>query len=217
VGLPVSDEIEGVDEIEDVEGEVVANGEREGEFDEEDERDGGPGGESGGEEKPEGGEEDVEAGIEDAVAVVAGGEGGAAVALDDHRGVFQYFPGTFGQHGEEKTQRQGDSAAGGQAQDRVEGQAVDDMGERVGVGDLLGKFGGIDGGPEGDAVGLGDGEAVHGELDGGGEGEEKEGGEEEGVRKARGRSERHGEQSYARGWRITNDERRRGAFDESGP
>jgi hypothetical protein len=183
VRLPLFDEFERMNQVDDVEEEIVANGQGENELDDQQQRDRGPGGDSGGQEKAEGGEEDVKDGIEDAVAVVAGGQGGAAIALDDHRGVFENLPGTFGEHGEEEAEGQGEfsAALGEEAEDGVENQAVDEVGEGIGVGDLLGELRGGDGGPEEDAVGLADGEAVHGIFDEGGEGNEKKSGEKVGV------------------------------------
>src|SRR5205814_3019940 len=62
-GLPVLDGGEGMDQVDDVEHEIVADGDGEGEFDDQEERDRGPGWESGGEIEAEGGEEDVAEGI----------------------------------------------------------------------------------------------------------------------------------------------------------
>jgi len=142
MGLPGFNEFEGVDEIDDVEREVVADGGGQGEFDEQEEGDGGPGGEFGGEIEAEGGEEDVADGIQDAVAVVAGSERLAAVTLDDHRRVFENLPGTFSKHGEEEAERQVrfTLALGEEAEEKIKSQAVDDVGEGVGVGDLLGEL-----------------------------------------------------------------------------
>src|SRR4051812_27837064 len=111
MGLPVPDEVEGVNQVDDVKREVIADGEGQYELDDHHQRDRGPSRESGRKIKAQRGEEDVADGVEDAVAIVAGGECALAISLDDHWSVFENLPGTFREDGEKEAEGEGEFAA----------------------------------------------------------------------------------------------------------
>ena len=103
--------------------------------------------------------------VDDAVAEVVERDRRGAIAIDDERRVFEHFPRGFDQH------RQHEAGARWQAsrhepQQRVEGDTVDDVRERVPVGEMLRVLRAVDDAvPELDVATLADRDAAHGQLD----------------------------------------------------
>src|SRR5262245_30597373 len=132
--LPAADRIDGIEEHEDVEGEVVPDGGQEHELDDDREQDDDPPGQTGGEPEAEDHGANVAQGVDDAVAEVVEGRGVGAVAVDDEGRVLEDLPAALGGDGDEAARAEGE-APGGEPEDPVEAEAVEDVGERVGVGE----------------------------------------------------------------------------------
>ncbi len=141
--LPLANAFYRVEQHEDVEQQAVADPKGEDEFGEEEEEEGAPPAKPLRQDKAHAAQPNIGQGVDHGVAVVAEGEGGFAVAVDDKGGVFDDFPDGFDGDGDEQTPGKGNFGEE-PSQNPEEGETVQEVGKAVGVKKVLGVVGAPD-------------------------------------------------------------------------
>jgi hypothetical protein len=137
--LPLFDGIEWMDEHDNVQCEVVSDHCADDQLHGKRQNDGEPHGQAGRGVKANGRGDDVADRIDDAVTKIIQSDRGFAVAADDEVGVLEDFPGAFDHEG--KAKAQGDRPFfPDEPEQGVEKEAMDDVGGRVPVTEMLGIF-----------------------------------------------------------------------------
>ena len=141
--LPLLDTFRRTHEHDDIQGQIVADPEETADLHDDDHSDHDPDLGKPGDHESNSGHGHIADGVEDAVADIAEGDGGFAVAVDDEGRILEEFPARFDEESDEEAVLHG-QAAGDEPEEAVENHAVDDVGERIGVGYPLGILTGPD-------------------------------------------------------------------------